>query len=530
MKQETTKKIIIVILFTFYMVTGVFLYRDYGISTDEPTERESTFTNIKYVFDILDVDKLNGANGDLENYKDKYYGVIMQVPPALIEWAKDFPGGPYIYYIRHLWTFLICFGGYVSFYLMCRELLVSRWISLLGTAMIALYPRFFAEQFYNIKDMLFAAMFMISMFVTVRVIQSRYSIFWTLLFSIVTAVTTNVRIVGLILPVLLIGYLILIMVLDRCEIRNEGQADSVIWRIILIIAGYLFTYIVCMPILWKHPIQQMIAVFTRFSDFDSWHGTIVFMGKIIGGQDIPWYYIPVWLLVSLPVWYLLLGILAIGAFLFAIVRKLKKDHKITVNSLMQNKYILWAFLLAFLPWFATVAAHSTLYNGWRHCYFLLPPIIFLIMNGLNYIWNYLKGKRLIAGGVLAVIFLGLLLQIGWIFKNHPYEMVYLNAVARRWGAYFDRDYWNLANVELCRYILEHDESEQISMQTPGDVFLRFLPDEEKERIILEEESPEYIIETYRGKIGNNNIMEGYEDYYSITIDGYRIATIYKRCS
>mgnify|MGYP006968284153 CR=1 FL=1 len=530
MKQEIIKKVIVVFLFASYMLMGIVLYKDYGISTDEPTERESTFTNIKYVLDLFDIDKLNGANGDLENYKDKYYGVVMQVPPALIEWAKDFPGGSYIYFIRHLWTFLVCLMGYICFYLMCREIFESRWIGLLGTAMIALYPRFFAEQFYNIKDMLFTAMFMVSMFVTVKVIQSRYSIFWTVLFSIITAVTTNVRIVGLIFPVLLVGYLILITMLDKCGIGNEVQGVSVIGRIILIIVGYLLTYIVCMPILWKHPIREMIAVFTRFSDFDSWHGTIVFMGRIIGGQDIPWYYIPIWLFISLPVWYLVLSILVLGIFSFIMIRKLRMRNKISFDLFMQKKFVLWAFLLAFLPWFATVVAHSTLYNGWRHCYFLLPPVILMILSLLNYIWNYLKGRWAIKGGILAIILAGLLFQAGWIVKNHPYEMVYLNSAGRRWGAYFDRDYWHLANVELCRYILEHDDSEKVLLQTSNDVFMRFLEENEKERIVLDGDDPQYIIETYRGKIGNDCAMKGYEDYYFIMVDGYRIATIFKKCS
>ncbi len=530
MKQETIKKIIVIVLFSFYGMVGVLLYHDYGISSDEPTERETTFTNIKYVLDTLGIDKLNGANGDLENYQDKYYGIIMQVPPALIEWAKNFPGGAYIYYIRHLWTFLLCFGSYICFYLMCREVLTSRWMSLLGTAMIAMYPRFFAEQFYNIKDMLFMAMFIVSMFVTVKMIQSKCSIFWTVLFSVTAAVTTNVRIVGLIFPVLLVGYLALAKILQKFEIVELDV--PIIQRIILIIVGYLLIYIASMPILWKHPVQQMIAVFTKFSDFDNWHGTIVFMGRILDGKNIPWYYIPIWQLISLPIWYLLLGVLILGIFLFVMIRNLKMGHKISINLILQNKYILWAFLLAFLPWFATVVAHSTLYNGWRHCYFLLPPIILLILSILNYVWNYLKGKQIIKYSIMSIILVGLILQTKWIISNHPYEMVYLNSAGRKWGSYFDRDYWHLTNVELCRYILEHDNSEQISLQAPNDVFLHFWKDEDKEkkRIILDNKNPEYIIETYRGKTGNNNILEGYEDFYSITIDGYRIATIFKRSS
>ena len=93
-------------------------------------------------------------------------------------------------------------------------------------------------------------------------------------------------------------------------------------------------------------------------------------------------------------------------------------------------------------------------------------------------------------------------------------MVYLNAIGRIWGADFDRDYWSLSSVELSRYILEHDDSEKISLEASNDVFMRFLPEEERNRIVLEENGT-YYIESYRGKVGNEIIKEGYEEYYSI---------------
>lgn len=526
MRREWVQKLLIVILFGAYFMMGILVYKDYGISTDEPTERESTFTNLKYVMDTLGIDGLEGVNGDLENYSDRYYGIIMQIPPALIEWARDFPGGAEIYYMRHLWTFIVCFLGYICFYLMCREILKSRWLSLAGTAMIALYPRFFAEQFYNIKDMIFVSMVMVSMYMTVRVIESKCSVLWTLLFAVTAALTTNVRIVGIIFPVLLLGYLWLVKILNQCK-QNIGEESCYVVRTsILVVVGYWLTYVASMPILWKNPVKGSLAVFTKFSDFDVWNGTIVFMGRIIGGDEIPWYYIPVWLLISLPVWYLVLLVLAAAEFVFAWIRKIKRHDKMQINVLFHNKYVFWAFLIGFLPWIATVAAHSTLYNAWRHCYFILPPMVLIILSGLRRLGNYM-GKNMVQAGLTFIMVLCLAVQVCWIIKNHPYEMVYLNAAARKWGADFDRDYWHLANLRLCRYILEKDDSATITLGAASDRFLLFLSGEEKERISMEE-NPMYYLETYRGKTGNESEMEGYEDYYSITVDGYRIATIFKR--
>lgn len=41
MKQQGKQKYLILILFLLYFVVGISLYKDYGVSTDEPDERES---------------------------------------------------------------------------------------------------------------------------------------------------------------------------------------------------------------------------------------------------------------------------------------------------------------------------------------------------------------------------------------------------------------------------------------------------------------------------------------------------------
>lgn len=38
----------------------------------------------------------------------------------------------------------------------------------------------------------------------------------------------------------------------------------------------------------------------------------------------------------------------------------------------------------------------------------------------------------------------------------------------------------------------------------------------------------YFIETYRGKLGNEIPLAGYEEVHSVLVDGFKIATVYKR--
>lgn len=527
MKKRWINKSIICSLFMIYLIVGIFLYRDYGISTDERDERESTFVNIKYALDTLGVDALDGANGDLENYDYRYYGIAMQVVPSVLEWMKGFPGGE-AYHIRHLWTFLICFIGYICFYRTCRKTLGSVGLSLLGTAMVALYPRFFAEQFYNIKDMIFAAMVMISMYATVMAIESNYAVIWMILFAIISALTTNVRIVGLLFPVLLGGYIMVEMLYQRVKHQIDGKDRKRLRAIGISAAGFIFTYIICMPVLWKHPIREVIRVFTKFSDYDQWNGVIVFMGQLLNKDQLPWYYIPIWVLISVPVWYHILFLFIVGAGICAV----KKKCVANMDIVFRHKYFIWAGLSILLPWLATVILHSTLYNGWRHFYFILPLSVYMIVYGMRELLRKYAVSKAWKVVIALICTSGLVMQMGWVIRNHPYEMVYLNVASRKWGAEFDRDYWNLTNMDLCRYVLKNDDSEKITVCTAGNIFMNFMTDEEKQRIQLVDmsEKPKYYIETYHGLRGNEVIVDGYQDYYDIEIDGYKIGTIFIRKS
>ena len=58
--------------------------------------------------------------------------------------------------------------------------------------------------------------------------------------------------------------------------------------------------------------------------------------------------------------------------------------------------------------------------------------------------------------------------------------------------------------------------------------LNHLPEDQRERLEVTKEEPMYFIETYRGKLGNEIPLAGYEEVHSVLVDGFKIATVYKR--
>lgn len=530
MEKKNSKvfiNIIIIVALLAYIALGVAIYRDYGISSDEPTERISTLVNVKYVLNFLGSDRMAEYDvPDLETYIYRNYGTFLQMPAAIFEVTGENPGD--VFYGRHLYTFFLCVAGYAAFFLLLKTLFKSNLAGILGTAMIAFYPRFFAEQFYNIKDMVFVSTFMVCMFTTVKLIKSKFSWMWILAFTISTAVSTNVRIVGVVFLLLVLGYLLLDLILGKTVPQNkyEIRCSHPLLCGAAILLLWFCLFVIMLPVTWKHPLSGVWEVFSQFSQYDNWDSTIVFMGKVLRKEELPWYYVPVWIFVSVPVWYLLLCAASAAAGLALCIKKIRNKENFLFLLVTKYKYVLWSVLLMAVPWLGIVLMHSTLYNGWRHCYFLLPPLVLFAMFGVDYL---VKSSRRWYAVLGSVILIGGLIQGVWIWNNHPFEMVYFNSIGKHFGADFDRDYWHLSSLNAVKYILQKEQSDSFTIKTPGNDYYKYLLNEgESDRIVEQEEDPLYYIETYRGKVGNELEITGYEETDSFTVDHFKVATVYKR--
>ncbi|GFI68574.1 hypothetical protein IMSAG249_00391 [Lachnospiraceae bacterium] len=514
---------LILFLMCIYIVIGISTVGDYSVSTDEPNERRTMYINLNYITTLLGKEPMDVP--ELDSYVDKYYGIFLQMPTALFEVGHK--GLDYIYHCRHLYTFCVCMMGYIAFYYLCQKIFSSYWVALLGTAMIALYPRFFAEQFYNIKDMFFVAAYMLAMWATYMVIEGNFTLKRIVIFSIMTALATNVRIVGIVFVILLLGYMWAACILEKIYAAGYYTltCKKTLSVSIAIIIFYFVFLVLMYPVAWENPVRTIVEIFTKFSNYDDWSGAIVFMGKIISKEELPWNYIPVWMLISIPIWYILLflmtGILAV----WSVLSKIKKKN-ILVNLFFQYKYFIWCILLVIVPMGTILVKHATLYSGWRHCYFLLPPLVLFALYGVDHIIK--KGKKGCMIAVFLLIILGITLQVRWICINHPYEMVYFNSIGKTWASDFDRDYWHMAELQAYEWIMENDDNDKITINSSGTLFfLNLLSGEQRERV-EKTQDPMYFIETYRGKVGNEVEIDGYEEIYSIVVDNFKVASVFQK--
>lgn len=505
------------------LLVGLCTYQQYGITYDEAVERQSSIINYQYILKTLLHHDLQVVDQELATWKDRYYGVAFQLPMVLVEHLYNFTLPVHdVFVMRHLCTFLICFGGWVCLYVFLQKVFQNRWLSLLGLMMTVLYPRFFGEQFTNIKDMVFTAACCASLMMVALCLE-KHRWWMEALAALAFALCTNTRVIGLMIPLLLAGYRVLCALLDRKNALREMA------RFLAQLALVLVFWVMVTPAAWQQPFQFLPNVFSTFSHYDPWDASLPFLGQMVRGQALPWYYIPVWLLLSLPIWYLAAlaaGLWFEGKTLLGMLRRGQGRQWLA----SEHRYGMLCFVIAVAPFAVVLVKSVTLYNAWRHVYYIFPCLVVLMVFGVRALYQKLLSRAGWRKGLCAAMAALLLYQTGWIIREYPLEKVYFNPVGKAMADGMDRDYWYEGMWRQFRYILDHDSAETVVVSCynhAGDTYLNYLTDQERERvrmISVGHPDTEYLIDTAVG-IGSET-FEGFVPVHRQKVDGVVISTIY----
>ena len=523
---------IILLTMAAILAAGCLTFADYGFTLDEATERRSSVITYQYVLKTLLGHELRVVDTDLADHRDRYYGVALQLPLVAAEHLAHFDMAPRnIYLMRHLYTFLICWLGYVCFFFFCKRVFGSKWLALLGMLMLALYPRFWGEQFNNIKDMVFMSTVCASMLATAICLEREGSFRFEALAALVSAVSANTRMIGAVIPLLLFGYRLVRDLFIRHVAREAGYARLLrnIGRYAAQLLLFYVFFVLLTPALWADPVGGTAAMLSTFSDFSRWYGVELFMGGLY--TKVPWYYIPVWLAISLPLWYLLLMPVSAAAVIrdVSALRKERPGRGWMTVLLTEERYFAFCFALSFLPWLAAAVNGSTLYNGWRHFYFILQALIVLMLYAVRLLRRLARrgvARRALACGICLLV----AAQCGWIAAHHPFEKLYFNPLGMRVADGFSRDYWQEAYYAQLKYILRNAPSYPIRIGY-ADAAGCFLDEADYAGISFVEggQPADYLIENYaRWTSPGDAAHEGYTPWHTLFVDGHPFSTIFIR--
>ena len=209
MNNKNYLNITILLIFSSYLILGALIFSDYGISWDEYYHRINGFVSLNFVREFFSFDVYQGVEHEDKIFGDstKHYGVIYDLPMAYIEKFFNISDSKNYFLLRHFSNFFIFYISSIFFYLLLKKRF-SNYLSIIGLLFFILSPRIFAESFYNMKDIIFLSLFVISLYFAITFLNNPN--YKNLIFSALTcSFAIDLRVLGLIVPFIVIVFFIL---------------------------------------------------------------------------------------------------------------------------------------------------------------------------------------------------------------------------------------------------------------------------------------------------------------------------------
>ena len=420
-----------------FAAAGFAALDDYGMGTDEVRHRDTTIRNADYIM---------GDGDALPADHNRLYGMVFEMPALMAERALGLEGSRHIYLMRHLLIHLFYIVGGFFCGLLVYRMFGSRWVALLAMLMFLLHPRLYAHSFFNIKDLPFAVMFVIALYLMHRAFR-RDTVGAFALLGVVVGLAANLRPFALLLPAAVLA----MRGLDCWFATNPWRRKRVLVTGGVFAGAVLLAIYASQPYYWENPLRFLDSVPTL-----SQHPTMawqLFQGRVISSFAVPPEFVPVWFGITAPPVALLLG--AVGAL--AVCGQGLRSPGLVLRS-GELRFLFVALGCLALPVAVVIALEANVYDRWRHLYFLWGPFCLLAAAGLRWLaggrGGELPAARLlrqvrskgragrgaVGGGnlrriaVYGVAAAGLVNIVYAIVSLHPHQQIYFNPLVNRAAA------------------------------------------------------------------------------------------------
>ena len=167
----------------------------------------------------------------------------------------------------------------------------------------------------------------------------------------------------------------------------------------------------------------------------------------------------------------------------------------------------------------------TLYDGWRHFYFLYPSLVILGILAMN--------RFRLLGIVVAI---DMIFVVLFIITAHPLENVYFNPIisfqSSEWiRQNFELDYWGLSYRKGLEYIVGSDKSDHVPIvvaNNPGNSNSMMLSHADRVRIeylpVEEINRAKYFVTNYRWHPSEYSLGT---EAYRVEVAGVKVLSVYK---
>ena len=500
------------IFILFLLVLGILIHDDFGIHWDSQSNQEIGQVNTSYIQD---------RNESFFDYQYRYYGPWFEI--LLFNITKDMPDQQ-TYFARHLVTYLFFLLGVAAFYFLIKRIIKQWPLALLGCVFLVISPRIFGDAFYNSKDISFLVVFIVSI-LTLHIYLEENTVSRLVFHSISSAALIALRTPGIVILVFTLGFLIF----DLLFLKNQKWQLTLFHGVIYIALTCILTYLLW-PILWHDPINEIQNAFYIMSHFPWRGGVVLYRGSYIDSTNLPWHYIPVWMVITIPLGYILF---ALAGFL-GFSKQLFQSHWKALYARNRDFLLLAGWL--FVPVASVIFLKSVLYDGWRHMFFVYPAVIVFSIMGVKTLLNMQWGKlslKINLGIVGLIVLVSIAEPLLFIYHNHPLEMVYFNQLVSmrklKIRQYIEMEYWGLSYRQGLEYVLSANPGKQIRIavaNSPGELNAMLFSQTDRERLIYvsEPEQADYFLTNYRWHPADYDYSN---EVFKIMIEGEKVFSVFK---
>jgi hypothetical protein len=417
-----------IVLVAVLVVIALCTFRDYAISNDEAVQHHYGELIIAYYASGF-------RDQSVFSFQNLYlYGGLFDIVAVAL--SHLVPIDPYD--LRHILCALIGIGG-IGATAATARLIAGPRAGLIAAIGLSVCGAWYGTIFNHTKDVPFATAMMGATLFLIRIARSLPAprAGDIAAFGLLAGAALGMRVLGLVL--LIYAVIAIALYLPRPWFRH-GRAR---WRFAIssalrLLPALLLAYLV-MILAWPwaalsplNPIRGLLA----FSEFQYDIRTLL-AGQVYEMASAPRLYVPIYILIRVPLLTLLGGALAI---MFALVPRLAAG-----STLMQRKDITLVALTVIFPVACQVIWHGPAFTGMRHFLFVIPALAVLGGVGLDTAVTALATRgRAVGSGVLAVVTACFLLDAVTLVRLHPYEYLFYNPLvggiegaSRR----YDLDYW-----------------------------------------------------------------------------------------
>ncbi len=536
-----------IILFFTYLVSillALVVYKDYGIHIEEKFHRLNGHYWLNYISDQFGFDSIKEITEKKIREISDYtlspvtvynkYSIIFDLPTALLEILLNINNVQKIYYLKHILNFFLFLISSFFFFKILEERHKNFYLSYTGLILYIVTPRILGDSFLY-KDVLFLSIFMVTFYFFYKSLKN-FNYKFLFIFSIMTALSVNLRIFAILIPILFI----FLAVIKNFHIKDYIKSFKKICFYLIFFFSFL---IILWPYLWSDPINNFFELFKSVRG-DLVNVKILYDGSYVSNRTLPDYYLLEWIAISSP---LLQITLFLFGFFYCFVRFIKRfitiKEKSIYNDLWRGSkeeldFICLLFLISF--YFFFIFFNAPLYNGWRLVYFLNIFLLYFSINFLSIIEIILVKKLL--NKVFYLIIISLVSYNFYaIIKTHPFQSIYFNSlISKERKNFYEGDFHGLAVKHFFKEILSISKKNVINIgvasHTPIQRGLESFPEklEKKLNIVGQEYSKaDYIFKNNISEVNSNlikkyHIPNNFSKVYELEVDKVIIYEIYKR--